>query len=359
MKHRETYANFGVTYDMDQSGACRMIESMVKACQPSLTKAHIVHRTMSDFYDSHPMRAYKQTLLVVDVHFQQSNRPSGRFMDVKKYFSGKHHDYGLKVETAHWPDGTIATYSPHHPGSKHDFQIFKDRVDEYRKLLVKTEAEKNIPDDGLIRIFTTIQFLKVFGCWKFEVAVVLKVWLRGRPRKGPWAYPRGRGKHLFWPSVPSWRGSWPTFLSSFWDLGLFALSVIEANPIHQQQISILPQVPWIFPPIHRHLCCCVWKERKSKSEWEMLIDVNECYFESIDLPLPFQLDIISNTALLKGFWSSLSIFFLLSSRFLTLISSRIFLTKPLVCCSSFFVSSRTVTADSRYPIARSKESVRS
>ncbi len=69
-------------------------------------------------------------------------------MDVKKYFSGKHHDYGLKVETAHWPDGTITTYSPHHHGSKHDFQIFKDRVDEYRKLLVKTEAEKNIPDDG-------------------------------------------------------------------------------------------------------------------------------------------------------------------------------------------------------------------
>ncbi len=64
----------------------------------------------------------------MDVHLQQSQRSSGRIMDMKKYFSGKHHDYGLKVETAHYHILASSRF-------KHDFQIFKDRMDEYRKLL--------------------------------------------------------------------------------------------------------------------------------------------------------------------------------------------------------------------------------
>lgn len=88
-------------------------------------------------------------LLVVDVYFHRSYRPSGRFSDVKHYFSGKHYSYGLKIESAHYPNGLSAHVSSHHPDSTHDFAIFKDNVKQYKKLLTKTQHEISLPDTGL------------------------------------------------------------------------------------------------------------------------------------------------------------------------------------------------------------------
>jgi hypothetical protein len=74
-------------------------------------------------------------LLAVDVHFQKSNRPEGRFSDQKHYFSGKHYQYGLKFEMSVYPNGLAAYVSPHYPGSTHDFEI-------------KTNNERNLIDNG-------------------------------------------------------------------------------------------------------------------------------------------------------------------------------------------------------------------
>lgn len=40
---------------------------------------------------------YPYALYATDVKFQEAYRPSGRFAEAKKYFSGKHHLYGLKL----------------------------------------------------------------------------------------------------------------------------------------------------------------------------------------------------------------------------------------------------------------------
>jgi hypothetical protein len=85
--------------------------------------------------------------LICDVHFQPSNRPTGAFPETKIYFSGKHHDYGLKMETSHHPDGICETVSNYYPGSTHDFTIFKDMKDKYKDILKKNDVEKEKPDD--------------------------------------------------------------------------------------------------------------------------------------------------------------------------------------------------------------------
>jgi len=76
--------------------------------------------------------------LVVDCTFQQSFRPRG---------SGKHGDYGLKIETGHRPDGICVFVSTHHPGSVHDLNIFEKNVAEYQKYLQKTPEELKIMND--------------------------------------------------------------------------------------------------------------------------------------------------------------------------------------------------------------------
>ncbi|KAL0476342.1 hypothetical protein AKO1_006255 [Acrasis kona] len=95
-------------------------------------------------------KIFESILLVVDVHFQQSYRPTGRFNDVKKYYSFKHWDYGLKTQTLHYLDGALVHSSPHYPGNTHDFEIFKKHISKVNRLLRKTEEETDQPDEELL-----------------------------------------------------------------------------------------------------------------------------------------------------------------------------------------------------------------
>src|SRR5690606_12954654 len=79
------------------------------------------------------------------------NRPKGVFEDSKQYFSGKHWSYGVKTESAHYPNGQVVAISRHHPGSVSDFTIFTQNVDRYKELVKKTPAEMTIPDHGTLR----------------------------------------------------------------------------------------------------------------------------------------------------------------------------------------------------------------
>ncbi|ETV68209.1 hypothetical protein H257_15788 [Aphanomyces astaci] len=66
-------------------------------------------------------------LYAVDVKFQPSNLPAGRFAEQKHYFSGKHHLYGYKIETAVSPDGRCVAMSTADAGSVHDLTIMNSR----------------------------------------------------------------------------------------------------------------------------------------------------------------------------------------------------------------------------------------
>ena len=56
--------------------------------------------------------------------------------------------YGLKVESVHYPNGLAAYVSRRHPGSIHDFNIFKTNVKSYKGLLTKFVSDNLLEDNG-------------------------------------------------------------------------------------------------------------------------------------------------------------------------------------------------------------------
>jgi hypothetical protein len=148
VKHKPTMELFGHEYGLDKSVVERMFDTVVDECGEPLLNAFIPNLTKEELEEFEiSCNCFRATKLIVDVRFHPTNRPTGRFSDVKQYFSGKHKDYGIKVETAHYPDGRIASISTHYPGSTHDFTIFKGRIEVYKKLLKKTSEEKNMNDE--------------------------------------------------------------------------------------------------------------------------------------------------------------------------------------------------------------------
>jgi len=134
LKYAENYAKFGLDYNMDAAQACRMIVKAIKLLRKPLEEHFLASESMYELVNGQQLcTSHWGIKLIVDVHFQPSNRPVGRFSEAKIYFSGKHHDYGLKTETAHFPDGRVVAVSCHFPGSTHDFTIFKENIEVYKK----------------------------------------------------------------------------------------------------------------------------------------------------------------------------------------------------------------------------------
>ncbi len=133
---------------MDGGAACRMIHRMLDLVSKPLQDYLMEYRTMKEIEEAGKQCSTHLGIKpICDVHFQPSNRPTRSFAESKIYYSGKHHDYGLKVETSHYPDGMCATVSVHSPGSTHDFTIFKSMVKKYKKYLLKNDDEKVQDDD--------------------------------------------------------------------------------------------------------------------------------------------------------------------------------------------------------------------
>jgi hypothetical protein len=147
LKHGPTFNKFGLEYGLDGGTTCRMIHRMLDiVCKP--LQDHLMeYRTMTEIAEVGKLCVTHPGIKIIcDVHFQPSKQPTGTFSESKIYFSVKHHDYGLKVETAHYPDGICASVSNHSPGSTHDFTIFKSMVKKYKNYVLKTDEEKDESD---------------------------------------------------------------------------------------------------------------------------------------------------------------------------------------------------------------------
>ncbi|KAJ8578303.1 hypothetical protein ON010_g904 [Phytophthora cinnamomi] len=83
-----------------------------------------------------------------DVTFQQADTPSGRVNEIKKYFSGKHHLYGLKVEVSVIPTGVAVNCSSWEPGSVHDSTIFRSNKMFHISAMQKKFDETLLDDEG-------------------------------------------------------------------------------------------------------------------------------------------------------------------------------------------------------------------
>lgn len=80
---------------------------------------------------------FTSALYALDVKFQQANRPGGTFLDAKRYFSGKHSQYGFKIEAAVNSEGKCVYLSSHYAGSESDLSICRDNIEKHKKFLKK------------------------------------------------------------------------------------------------------------------------------------------------------------------------------------------------------------------------------
>ncbi|KAJ0393800.1 hypothetical protein ATCC90586_001320 [Pythium insidiosum] len=95
LKHGNAWYKHAADFRLQPSAFERMVDKMLATIDPVVTSLYIVPPSGMGIkkFDNFPSALY-----ATDVKFQQSNRPGGTFLDVKKYFSGKHHLYGFKVE---------------------------------------------------------------------------------------------------------------------------------------------------------------------------------------------------------------------------------------------------------------------
>lgn len=109
-------------------------EPLVNAYIPIWSKKAQLDRKINFKY-------FPEAALVIDVTFQPAYRPKTRFHEARRYFSGKHHQYGVKTEVAHAPDGRAMFVGKHEPGSVHDYTMFLKDAPMYKKFLKKRRYE--------------------------------------------------------------------------------------------------------------------------------------------------------------------------------------------------------------------------
>lgn len=108
----------------------RAIKDTIKFCLKPLENTYLVPRAAEEF--SGRNTNFPKAVGVIDVTFQQINRPLSSFDEAKVYFSGKHHQYGIKTQVVHDLNGVACFASISFPGSVHDFQIYKETVPSFR-----------------------------------------------------------------------------------------------------------------------------------------------------------------------------------------------------------------------------------
>lgn len=91
---------------------------------------------------------FSEERYATDVIFQISNRPCGNVREIKYYFSGKHHLYGLKTEVSVLPNGFTISCRGHSPGSVADITIFRKLVLWHRFSTEKDESNLSSIEDN-------------------------------------------------------------------------------------------------------------------------------------------------------------------------------------------------------------------
>ncbi|KAH7822590.1 putative DDE superfamily endonuclease [Monocercomonoides exilis] len=90
----------------------------------------------------------KDVGIVLDCTVIPICRPGGKLKEGKKFYSGKHHYYCVKVEVGVNPRmGTASTISEVYTGSTHDYSVFKEH---YPKFQDKMEGSKILADSAYV-----------------------------------------------------------------------------------------------------------------------------------------------------------------------------------------------------------------
>ncbi|ETV66209.1 hypothetical protein H257_17340 [Aphanomyces astaci] len=149
LKHFSSWEKHTADYGFKAPTFEKLITRVLSVIEPIFYRRFITPVTMAELTQTGQRFAhFPYALYAVDVKFQPSNRPAGRFAEQKHYFSGKYHLYGYKIEAAMSPDGRCVAMSTADPGSVHDLTIMNSRKHVHPVNLAKSASESLVPDHG-------------------------------------------------------------------------------------------------------------------------------------------------------------------------------------------------------------------
>jgi hypothetical protein len=149
LKHYSTRKKHAVDFSLKPPTLEKMMHKVYDIVSPVLFEHYVAPVTMQEQVEANrEFRYYPCALYATDVKFQPAHRPGGRFDELKHYFSGKHKQYGLKLECSVAYPGFAVDLSKHYPGSASDLTIFLERQHVLRTMLAKSREEQLYRDDG-------------------------------------------------------------------------------------------------------------------------------------------------------------------------------------------------------------------
>jgi len=127
LKHYETLDKMKETFHISRSHLHRILETTIAAITPVLYQRFVteVEAALPDEFDDFPEARY-----VMDVTFQPIWTPLGAYNERKRFFSGKHKQYGLKSQCIHDRSGRLIHCVSGIHGSVHDLTIAREYMDQ-------------------------------------------------------------------------------------------------------------------------------------------------------------------------------------------------------------------------------------
>ena len=120
LKNYSRFVELGSSFGLKENTAEDTIMRTLKAIEeplckklikPTKKKDQVVKGELLFFIIGINAIGYPQVALIIDCSFQISNKMGSNFAERKLYFSGKHHQYGIKREYAHMPNGRLILFT--------------------------------------------------------------------------------------------------------------------------------------------------------------------------------------------------------------------------------------------------------
>ncbi|OWZ03843.1 hypothetical protein PHMEG_00024360 [Phytophthora megakarya] len=156
LKHCGSWDTMSGMFEMDSSPFQKMVKKFLTMLEPyrydTFVKVEETRWTMRELmltrstFKNFPCARY-----ATDVTFQHSDRPTGNFNEAKKFYSGKHHLYGHKVEVSVLPKGIATNCTAWSPAATSDYNMFLDNAEFHHSAMQKLEGEADLNDEGPVQ----------------------------------------------------------------------------------------------------------------------------------------------------------------------------------------------------------------